>query len=162
MASDGEISDKELLIDILMLGAFINTPMKDGVCGPMGIGQTELQILMALEGTGVLAGHDLVEILGIAPMNVSRALRQLRDQGLIEDAPDQENRRRRPVRLTKEGLKVHQGLSPAFGDVATALLASLTQSQKNQFSKSTRRVLRNMANWITSHHSEVHWSPPER
>lgn len=159
MAGGKEISDSELLIDILMLGAFVNTPMTDGVCVPAGIGQTELKIVMSLAGTGEMAGHDLVEIIGIAPMNVSRALRQLRERGWIEDAPDSENRRRKPVRLTEEGFAAYARLEPDFNELAGSLLGSLTKVQKQQFRVAARRILTNMADWITSHHTEVKWDP---
>ncbi len=157
MAEDGEISESELLLDILMLGAFVNTPMKDGVCSPAGIGLTDLKIVMALKNTGDLAGHDLIEIIGIAPMNVSRALRQLREKGWIEDAPDPENRRRKPVRLTKKGHAAHDRLQPSFEEVASALVGNLTKTQRKQFRKSSRLALRGMADWIKSHHRDVHW-----
>ena len=159
MAEEAEISNSEMLINILMLGAFVNTPMRDGVCTPNDVGFTELQIAMALKNSGVMAGHDLVEVLGIAPMNVSRALRQLRDRGWIEDAPDNGNRRRRPVGLTQKGAKACESVEPDFNEVADALVGSLTKAQKQQFSKITHRVLANMAEWITSHHTEVNWVP---
>jgi DNA-binding MarR family transcriptional regulator len=157
MAENAEISESELLLEILMLGTFVNTPMLDGVCNPNGIGMNELKILMALEGTGVMAGHDLVEVIGMAPMNVSRALQQLRERGWIEDAPDSGNRRRKPVCLSAEGKAAYVHLAPTFDSVAFALVGSLTANQRKQFKNLSRRVLANMAEWITSHHSEIQW-----
>jgi DNA-binding MarR family transcriptional regulator len=73
------------LIRLLKLGSFINAPMKDGVCDPSGLSQIELKVMMALSGEGDLAGHDLVEIMGLPAMNVSRALAALKQRGWIED-----------------------------------------------------------------------------
>ena len=103
----------DLLVRLLKLGSFINSPMKDGVCDPLGISQIELKVMMALAGEGALAGHDLVEIMGVPAMNVSRALATLRDKGWIEDAQDPENRRRRPVRLSAAGEQAYARTLPA-------------------------------------------------
>ena len=74
-----------LLVRLLKLGSFISGPMRDGVCDPAQISSNELRVIMALAGEGALAGHDLVEITGLPPMNVSRAIATLRERGWIED-----------------------------------------------------------------------------
>jgi hypothetical protein len=81
-----ETDPADLLIRLLKLSSFVSGPMRDGVCDPAGIAPAELRIVMALAGEGALAGHDLVEITGLQPMNVSRAMAQLRGRGWIEEA----------------------------------------------------------------------------
>src|SRR5688572_29336303 len=115
-------SDLALLIRLLKLGSLINTPMVDGVCEPSGISQIKLKVLMALSGEGELAGHDLVEIMGMPAMNVSRALAALRARRWIEDCADPDNRRRKPVRLTPAGRDAFDRLAPLLGTVAAALV----------------------------------------
>lgn len=140
---------------LLKLGSFISGPMRDGVCEPAGIGSNELRVIMVLAGEGELAGHDMVEITGLPPMNVSRAIAALRERGWIEDAVDPDNRRRRPVRLTAAGHEAYARTRPHFDVVAEALVGSLTQRQRQQLANLTDKVNARMIDWIRAHHSEV-------
>lgn len=141
------------LIRLLKLGSFVNVPMKEGVCDPCGITQIELKVVMALAGEGDLAGHDLVEIMGVPAMNVSRALATLRERGWIEDALDRENRRRRPVRLSDKGWSEYRKLMPAVNSVAEALLGGLTVRQQREFAAISERIIAAMTAWSEAHHS---------
>ncbi|MBN8499782.1 MAG: MarR family transcriptional regulator [Sphingomonadales bacterium] len=143
------------LVRLLKLGSFVNSPMKDGVCDPSGISQIELKVMMALAGEGDLAGHDLVEIMGVPAMNVSRALAALRARGWIEDAVDPENRRRRPVRLSANGQATYDQLRPAVDSVALALLGGLTPAQQKQFAAISDKIIAAMTQWIRDHHEGV-------
>jgi DNA-binding MarR family transcriptional regulator len=151
----GEDSSFTLLIRLLKLGSFIHGPMKDGVCDPCAVSQVELKVMMALSGEGELAGHDLVEIMGMPAMNVSRALAALKTRGWIEDAVDPENRRRRPVRLSKAGEAAYQQTLPALEAVAEALLGGLTPRQQREFAALSDKIIAAMIAWIRSHHAEV-------
>lgn len=144
-----------LMIRLLKIGSFVNTPMKDGVCDPHDIGQTELKVLMALAGEGALAGHDLVNIMGMAPMNVSRALAGLRERGWIEDVPDRENRRRKPVQLSAAGVAAYEAFGPALLQLSNEILGGLTARERGQFARLADKINDAMADWITSHHEDV-------
>jgi DNA-binding MarR family transcriptional regulator len=150
--SDGSFAQ---LIRLLKLGSFINGPMKDGVCDPSGVSQIELKVMMALSGEGDLAGHDLVEIMGLPAMNVSRALTALKERGWIEEVGDPANRRRRPVRLSKAGVTAYEQIVPSIEAVAEALLGSLTPRQQRDFATLSDKIIIAMIEWIRSHHSEV-------
>ena len=144
-----------LLVRLLKLGSLVNGPMKDGVCDPAEVTQLELKVMMALGGEGALAGHDLVEIMGVPPMNVSRALASLRERGWIEDAVDPGNRRRKPVRLSRAGNAKCDSMVPSLETVAMALVGNLTSRQAQEFGKIADRIIENMADWITQHHGDV-------
>lgn len=150
-----EATSFDLLIRLLKLGSFINVPMKGGVCDPGGISQIELKVIMALAGEGDLAGHDLVEIMGVPAMNVSRALVTLRDKGWVEDAVDPDNRRRKPVRLSASGWDQYRALLPTANALAEALLGGLTARQRREFAAISDKVIASMTDWIASHHGEV-------
>jgi DNA-binding MarR family transcriptional regulator len=143
------------LVRLLKLGSFVNSPMKDGVCDRSGINQIELKVMMALAGEGELAGHDLVEIMGVPAMNVSRALAALRERGWIEDAIDPDNRRRKPVRLTAVGQTEYKRLHPAVDAVAQALLGGLNPAQQRQFAVISEKIIAAMTQWIRDHHEGV-------
>jgi DNA-binding MarR family transcriptional regulator len=144
-----------LLIQLLKLASLVNGPMKDGVCGPADVSQIELKVMMALAGEGALAGHDLVEIMGEAPMNISRAIASLRKRGWIEDALDPDNRRRKPVKLSPAGTAKYASMTPMLEQVGLALFADLSAKERTEFAKIAERIIGNMADWITDHHSEV-------
>lgn len=151
-SADSQDDTFNLLIRLLKLGSFINVPMKEGVCDPSGISQIELKVLMALAGEGALAGHDLVEIMGVPAMNVSRALMTLRERGWIEDALDPDNRRRKPVRLSLAGEAAYAATLPAAQQVAADLLSGLTPRQRRDFAALADKVIGNMTAWISAHH----------
>ena len=106
--------DAALLVDQLKLGTFIARPMREGVAEPMGLSPNDLKIILALGGEGELAGHELSEIMGLPPMNVSRAIAALRTRGLVESGEDASNRRRKPVRLTAAGMDLFRQTIPAI------------------------------------------------
>ncbi|WP_374528543.1 MarR family winged helix-turn-helix transcriptional regulator [Novosphingobium sp.] len=143
----------DLLIRLLKLGSFINVPMKEGVCDPSGFSQIELKVMMALAGEGDLAGHDLVEIMGVPAMNVSRALAVLRERGLIEEASDPENRRRRPVRLSPSGWEAYNRMVPSIDALASDLLGKLTERQQREFAALSDKVIAAMIAWTAAHHA---------
>ena len=142
----------QLLVRLLKLGSFVNTPMKEGVCDPSGVSATELKVMMALAGEGALAGHDLVAIMGVPPMNVSRSLAALRERGWIEDTVDPDNRRRKPVRLSAAGLEAYEAMTPSIAAVAQALLGKLSPRQRRDFAQLSDVIVAAMVDWIDSHH----------
>ncbi|MEO5598225.1 MAG: MarR family transcriptional regulator [Novosphingobium sp.] len=160
-ATDGKrnITDSgqlDLLIRLLKIGSLINLPMKEQVCDPAGLSATELKVIMALKGEDTLAGHDLVGIMGLPPMNVSRAIVELKGRGLVEDAIDPDNRRRKPVRLSPAGELFYDNLVPALSRMAESLLGDLGKRQQREFTAIADSIIHAMAGWITSHHSEMH------
>lgn len=137
----------ELLIDLLKLCSMIGDPMKVGVCDPFDASTNEVKVLMALAGEGPLAGHDLVHITAMSPMNVSRAIAGCKTRGWVEDFNDPENRRRRPVRLTATGEVTYRQMQPMLHDVAQSLLGKLTLRQRREMGHLTGLVLRRIAEW---------------
>ncbi len=152
----------DLLVRLLKLGSFITGPMRDGVCDPAEIGSNELRVIMVLAGEGELAGHDIAEITGLPPMNVSRAIATLRERGWIEDAIDPDNRRRRPVRLSAEGHEAYRRTQPHFDVMAEALLRPLTTRQRQQLASLTDKVNAQLIRWIRDHHAEVKLAKPDQ
>ena len=152
----------QLLIRLLKLASFISGPMRDGVCEPAEISSNELRVIMALAGEGELAGHDLAEITGLPPMNISRAIGSLHQRGWIEDAVDPDNRRRRPVRLSEAGHEAYRRTQPYFDVVADALLGTLTMRQRQQIASLTDKVNARLIAWIGDHHAEVKLARPDQ
>lgn len=87
----------------------------------------EMRVLMTLAPMGEAASHELCEVAGLHPMNVSRAVATLRSQGRVEERRDDENRRRKLLRLTPEGQRVYDELTPDAEDAARRLFAGIDE-----------------------------------
>lgn len=136
--------DAALLVDLLKLATFIARPMREGVAEPMGLSANDLKIILALGGEGELAGHELSEIMGLPPMNVSRAIAALTARGLVEPGSDASNRRRKPVRLTAAGSAMFQQTIPAMADVGGKLFADFTPEERAVFHSAAQAILARM------------------
>jgi DNA-binding MarR family transcriptional regulator len=147
---DGVEQDVRLLIAILRFASVISRPMRDGVADPAGLSPNELRLLLALGGEGESAGHELAELMGMNPMNVSRALASLTAMGLIEAVDDTANRRRKPHRLSAQGWARHKAMTPEIASVAAFLLQPLSATE--------RRTLRRLIDKMSARIDE--WTPP--
>jgi len=145
MPADTEPLD--LLMRLLKLASLINWPMNQEVCEGSGLSQIEIKVLMALAGEGPLAGHELVRLMGLPAMNVSRAIAALTAQGLVAAAPDPENRRRKPVALTNAGREAHAALQPALERVAATLLGQLGARPSASFAATADKIILAMRRW---------------
>jgi DNA-binding MarR family transcriptional regulator len=147
--SRDDMQDKqsELLIALLRLASVINRPMRDGVADPEGLSLNELRILMALGGEGELAGHDLAEVMGMQPMNVSRALATLNDLGLAEEADDPANRRRKPYRLSEQGWQRHAAMGSEIAHVAGFIFGTLKSSERAALGKILDKLNARIIDW---------------
>jgi len=125
--------------------------MTEGVATPNGISANELRLLMCLGGEGALAGHEIVDVMGMPPMTVSRAIASLIARGWIEQISDQDNRRRRPVMLTASGWHAYREMMPDVRVVAEYLLGALTAAERNALSRITEKVARRMDAWRIEH-----------
>ncbi|MGE3303517.1 MAG: MarR family transcriptional regulator [Hyphomonadaceae bacterium] len=70
---------------------------------PHGLNINQLGILAQVAATPAAAMADMAEAMLLDPSTLSRTMRPLEREGLIEVAPDPENRRIRRVRLTRAG-----------------------------------------------------------
>lgn len=139
--------DVALLVDLLKLGTFIGTPMREGVADPLDLTTTDLRIVLALGGEGELAGHDLSEIMGVPPMNVSRAIAVLTERGLVEPGRNRTNRRRKPVRLTEAGEALFAQTVPAMERVGADLFKGVPQRDRDAFRRVAASVLERIGRW---------------
>jgi DNA-binding MarR family transcriptional regulator len=149
-----------LLVQLLKLSSLINGPMQDGVATTNDVALNELKIMMCLGGEGALAGHDISEIMAIAPMNVSRALSTMLSRGWIEPVADYENRRRKPVQLSASGWAAYRSLMPDVGAVADYLLGALTVNERATMGRVSNKVIGRMADWFEQYHAETHLKHP--
>jgi len=139
--------DISLLVAMLKFASLISRPMRDGVADPAGFSSNELRILMALCGEGESAGHDLAELMGMHAMNVSRALSSLHEMGLVEEAENSGNRRRKPYRTSRRGHEAHRALEPRIAQVASFLFGTLTVRERDDLRKILAKLDRRVLEW---------------
>lgn len=114
-----------VLYRILKLSSLIHRPFFADDAERYGIGMNELRVLMTLAPLREAASHELVTVAGMHPMNVSRAVAALRRRGRIQQRTDPNNRRRKLLQLTPEGLKLYKSLMPHVQRVADALFTKM-------------------------------------
>lgn len=144
---EGEIF---LLVAMLKFASLISRPMRDGVADPAGFSSNELRILMALSGEGESAGHDLAELMGMHVMNVSRALASLHSMGLVEQAENSDNRRRKPYRPSKKGRDAYAALEPRIAQVARFLFGVLSSRERAELGKILAKLDQRVLQWEPS------------
>jgi DNA-binding MarR family transcriptional regulator len=137
----------ELLVSLLKFAALVSRPMRDGVADPAGLSSNELRILMALSGEGEAAGHDLAELMGMNPMNVSRALASLRQMDLAEPATNEMNRRRKPYRVSRKGDQTYDRIKPRIADVANHLFDTLDAGERASLGKLLQKLEQQVLDW---------------
>jgi len=104
----------------------------------------ELRVLMTLAPMGEAASHELCEVAGLHPMNVSRAVATLRRQGRIEERRDEENRRRKLLRLTAEGQRIFDELMPEANGAAERLFSGMDETALLDLSRMIDRLTANV------------------
>lgn len=114
-----------LLYRLLKLSNLILRPLFVQRAESYEMNVNELRVLMTLAPMGEAASHELCEVAGLHPMNVSRAVGTLRRQGRIEERRDDENRRRKLLRLTPEGQRVFDELAPDANVAADRLFEGM-------------------------------------
>ena len=145
--TDGASAEVDLLITVLKLASVINRPMKEGVADPEGLTLNEMRVLMSLGGEGELAGHELSHVIGMQPMNASRALSSLEDRGWVEEIRDPDNRRRKPYRISAAGLAAYHAMRPEFEAIARDLFTGLSQAERRRFGATAGSIMAAIADW---------------
>lgn len=65
----------------------------------------EFSVLLRIRFQGVATQHDLVELFKVSGAYIAKLLRKFEDNGYIARKEDPENRRKKLVKLTDEGIK---------------------------------------------------------
>lgn len=133
-----------LLYRLLKLSNLVMRPFFVQRAGAYRMNANELRVLMTLAPMGEAASHQLCEVAGLHPMNVSRAVSTLRRQGRIEERRDQDNRRRKLLRLTTAGQRVFDEVMPDATVAATRLFGGMDDQALRQFSAIIDRLTENV------------------
>ncbi|MDT8320885.1 MAG: MarR family winged helix-turn-helix transcriptional regulator [Xanthomonadales bacterium] len=96
------------------------------------IGVPEWRVIAVLGRFPGLAASEIAERTAMDKVTVSRAVRRLRDNGLLERRPDAADRRRQRLHLTRDGgHEVLQHVVPLARDYEKRLLDALSGKERN-------------------------------
>lgn len=109
------LTDEQLLQGIeLMFFAYRGfTSDPDRILADYDYGRAHHRALHFIRRREGLTVNDLIEILGVSKQSLNRVLRQLRDDGLVEQSVGTTDRRQRNLALTEKGRVLENSLSVA-------------------------------------------------
>lgn len=96
-----------------------------------GLSVSEWRTMAVLGANRALSAGEIVERSSMDKVNVSRAIKGLREAGLLKRDIDGDDRRRAVVRLTDQGLEVFHDLVPLVTQVEDRLLHGLSQDERD-------------------------------
>ena len=118
-----------LLYRLLKLSNLIGRPFFTHFANRYDLTLNDVRVLMGLAHVGQAASHELCEMTGMHPMNVSRSVARLRLQGRITDRADPGNRRRKLLTPTGEGWALYHRLARHVTVLSEFVLATLSQRE---------------------------------
>lgn len=98
------------------------------------------RLLAALDQFGPASQADLGRDAGIDRSDVTAALAQMEERGLVVREVDSSNRRRKIVSITKAGAATLRDLDDVLDGIQEALLAPLSPTQRVQFVRIMTRL----------------------
>jgi DNA-binding MarR family transcriptional regulator len=112
------------------------TQFYDQLFAPTGLRATQYAILSRLRSGGPMSINALANLLVMDRTTLGRNILPLQRDGLIEVAPNADDRRRHELHLTEAGIKLHQSavghweeaqkrFNAVFGDDRAAMLRDL-------------------------------------
>jgi DNA-binding MarR family transcriptional regulator len=114
-----------MLHDLLKLSNRLMAPFSTHLADRYKISLNEFRLLMTIGALGTTASHEVAEKTGVNVMSVSRAVAALERNGRITVATDPNNRRRKALMLTDEGLRLYRIMKPQSHKVAHYLFSEL-------------------------------------
>lgn len=125
----------DVLHRLLKLGNRLNAPFSEHLERRFRVTMNEFRVIMLIGRLGTAASHEIAEISGVTTMSISRAVTSLERKGWIACRIDDDNRRRKILRLTKEGEKLYKKMLPTADRVAQYLFTSLRPEEIQAFDR---------------------------
>ena len=96
----------------------------------LGIGFSQFKIMLMLEQSIAAQQRQIAQYLGQTEASVSRQIKLLQEQNLIQSVPNPNNRREHVTRLTPRGVKFNQKALEILNNYHEPLLAGLSARQQ--------------------------------
>jgi len=124
-----------LLYRLLKLSNLIGRPFFAHFAERYDLTMNDLRVLMMLAHMTEAASHELCQVTGMHPMNVSRSVARLRRQGRVSERSDPTNRRRKILSLTPAGAALYHKLTPHVKVLSEFLFDPLSALEAEILSK---------------------------
>ncbi len=105
-----------------------------------GLNGFDWRLIAAVATYAPISAKGLAKVLDLSQVQMTRALTNLIDNGLISRRMDKADRRRIVLRLTKKGMEIYQQIAPKAQKVEADMLAVLNKSERKQFMEMLARV----------------------
>jgi len=116
---------EETLFLVLELSNLFTAPFSEHLGNRHALTLNEHRVLMMIAEFGEVTAGDLADTIGVSLMTINRAIGKLKKQGRIVARKDDDNRRRKPLRLTEIGLELAKQMRPESRRVANFALSEL-------------------------------------
>lgn len=131
----------DVLHRLLKLGNRLGAPFSEHLEKRYQVTMNEFRVIMLIGRLGTTASHELAEISGVTTMSISRAVTSLERKGWVVAKTDPDNRRRKILRLTKEGARLYKKMLPTADKVAKYLFESLKPADMLAFDRSVAALI---------------------
>lgn len=136
-----EGSSADTLHGVLKLANKLMAPFSTYLEHQYKISLNEFRLLMLIGRFPHAASHELVDLTGVNPMSVSRAVAALQKHGRIVVDRDETNRRRKKLSLTPEGERLYKAMRPQTDSVADYLVSSLKPAEIANFNAMLEKLI---------------------
>jgi DNA-binding MarR family transcriptional regulator len=107
------LRDQELTkgVELLDFAYRALTAEPDRILGGLGLGRNHRRVIHFVGRQPEMTLADLVDIVRLTKQSLSRTIKELEAKGLITRGASQRDRRRRPLRLTEQGIELEERLN---------------------------------------------------
>ncbi len=121
----------------------------DALLSPYGLGRTQWHILQYLSQHELMGQRELQKTLRVESPTLAAIVGSMAEKGWIEQLPSSTDKRKKDVRLTPEGKRLHQTVTDPVLAVEKAATQGLSREEIQQATKLLARLTRNLENKYT-------------
>ena len=133
--ADPIVSPQVVWYRLLKLTSLMGRPFFTRFAQQYELSANDWRVLTTLASIPESASHELCDVTGMHPMNVSRSVATLRKQGRVSERTDPNNRRRKILSLTPKGWDIYNRGVPQVRKLAQFLFSSMSPLEVEFFGR---------------------------
>ncbi len=106
----------------------------------LGIGFSQFKIMMVLQWNPSVQQRHIAERLGQTEASISRQIKLMHEDGLLQSTVRPENRREHVTTLTRKGERLADEASSLLNQYHAPIFATLSEKQQRQFAEVLERM----------------------
>jgi DNA-binding MarR family transcriptional regulator len=123
------------------IGEITQKQYQDTTPAGLTLSLREFRTLLIVAVRGAVAPAAVADATGMDRSTVTRALATLRSKGLVEENPNEKDRRAKVLKLTDEGRVLSDEIFPKMAAYDDLLEAEFSQEEINQFTSMLDRLV---------------------